>query len=181
MNLAKLRSHISVLALGAALTLSVTLPPSYADSVGASAVTVEADQTQTNSRTTRRANPTNSEAGQAIAGALIGTAIGSIISGGNGAGIGGSLLSTGAMSAGVGGMAAGRSVQVATNLPNTAQCRDYLRYARSAGAPGTLSTLTRKYNACLNSAPNSAASNRYRCAPGTYVSYVNGIRRCVRR
>lgn len=66
-------------------------------------------------------------------------------------------------------------------LPNTRQCRDYRRFARIAGTPGTLSKLTRKYNACLNSAPKNATSKRLRCAPGTYVSYVGFVRRCVRR
>lgn len=67
------------------------------------------------------------------------------------------------------------------NLPDTAECREYMRFVRVAGAPGTHSPLIEKYNACLNSAPNSAAAQRYRCAPGTYISYIYNVPRCVQR
>ena len=65
--------------------------------------------------------------------------------------------------------------------PDTKACRDYLNYARIAGAPGTLCKLTQKYNACLASDPNNAVSRKYQCAPGTYVSYIGPIRRCVKK
>lgn len=67
------------------------------------------------------------------------------------------------------------------NMPNTPECREYVRFAQISGAPGTLSPLIAKYNACLNSAPNSNIAMKYRCAPGTYYSYVNGVQQCVRR
>ena len=69
----------------------------------------------------------------------------------------------------------------ADKLPDTPQCREYKRFARVAGSPGTMSPLIKKYNACLNSAPNSKASREYRCAPGTYYSWVDGVRKCRKK
>ena len=66
-------------------------------------------------------------------------------------------------------------------LPNTKKCKDYEKFARVAGAPGTHSKLIQMYNACLNSAPNSKASKKYRRKPGVYYSYFSGVRRCVKR
>ena len=80
-----------------------------------------------------------------------------------------------------GSPAAGSGGFGSEKLPDTPQCKEYKRYARVAGAPGTMSSLIKKYNACLNSAPNSKASRQYRCAPGTYVSYINGVRQCRKR
>lgn len=82
---------------------------------------------------------------------------------------------------GSGGFSASSYGDAVSHLPDTPECREYLRYARIAGAPGTQSPLFRKYNACLNSKPDSAVARRYRCAPGTYVSYVDGVRACRKR
>ena len=81
-----------------------------------------------------------------------------------------------------GAMLGGGAVPNSAQVPDTPECREYERFARTMAGPiGTLSPLTEKYTACLNSAPNSDPAKKYRCAPGTYVSYVNGIRRCVKR
>ncbi len=65
----------------------------------------------------------------------------------------------------------------AGNLPNTAACRDYERYARSAGAAGTMVPLNRKYQACLRSARSGSRQKRridlrYQCPNGYYKYYV---------
>ncbi len=102
----------------------------------------------------------------AVGGAIAGGVASALVGGG------------GTFSPGSGGPAYGGD---ASRLPDTPQCREYLRYARHAGAPGTQSPLIQKYNACLNSKPNSAAARRYRCAPGTYVSIVDGVKGCRKR
>ena len=64
------------------------------------------------------------------------------------------------------------------NLPDTPQCRNYLRYARSAGAMGTYGPLVKRYNACLASAKRNPRVKKYRCAPGKYYHWYNGRRVC---
>lgn len=65
-------------------------------------------------------------------------------------------------------------------LPNTPQCRKYMKHARTAGAMGTYSPLIKHYNACLNSASkNRKDIKKLRCAPGKYYHEVGGVRRCI--
>ncbi len=90
----------------------------------------------------------------------------------------GSALGLGAGSVLSGSQTAGGGVSGSAKLPNTKACRDYLRYVRVAAS---MSQTIQKYNACLNSAPNSAAARKYRCKPGTYASYIDGVKQCRKK
>ena len=68
----------------------------------------------------------------------------------------------------------------ANQIPNTAQCRQYLQYMSTSGPMATLKPLIDLYHDCLNSAPNSAMSVAYRCGPGKYYWYFGGSQGCGR-
>ena len=64
------------------------------------------------------------------------------------------------------------------SMPDTPQCRAYLRYIKSVGPMGTVRPMIVRYNACLNSAPNHPTSRRLRCGPGKYYGYFDNRRIC---
>ena len=68
----------------------------------------------------------------------------------------------------------------ANQIPNTAQCRQYLQFMSTSGPMATLKPLIDLYHDCLNSAPNSAMSVAYRCGPGKYYWYFGGSQGCGR-
>lgn len=67
----------------------------------------------------------------------------------------------------------------AQQLPNTPECRQYMDYARSAGATGTYGPLIQLYNACMSSAAGQPQVDQYECGPGAYLHYCGNEPRCV--
>jgi len=64
------------------------------------------------------------------------------------------------------------SAQMYGGMPNTPECRDYMAYARGAGAMGSYGPLMQKYQACVNSgrsrpAPVQSAPRQTSCPDGT--------------